>query len=1422
MLFIKRRRVVSLILSFVLLFIAAAPYGAGSAHAAQTGMGSRIVKIAAGWSHSLTLQADGTVVAWGDNLYGETDVPSRLAGAAAIAAGWNYSLALKSDGTVVAWGRNNLGQTNVPAGLTGVVAIAAGWNHSLALRADGTVIAWGDNLYGQTDVPAGLTGVVSIAAGGLHSLALKADGTVVAWGNNHDGQTTVPSGLTGVVAIAAGGSHSLALKADGTVIAWGDNSFGQANVPTGLTGVVSIAAGGNHSLALRADGTVVAWGINSDGQANVPAGLFGVATIAAGQFLSLALKADGTVVAWGDKLYGQTRVPAGLAMPVKGNGVAAGGNHSLALKTDGTVVAWGNNSEGQTDVPAGLTGVVSIAAGGLHSLALKADGTVGAWGRNNFGQTTVPSGLTGVVSIAAGGLHSLALKADGTVVAWGNNHDGQATVPPGLTGVAAIAAGGSHSLALKADGTVVAWGSKSYGQTNVPPGLTGVAAIAAGGSHSLALKADGAVVAWGDNSLGQTNVPAGLAGVVSIAAGGSHSLALKADGTVVAWGDNSLGQTNVPAGLNGVVSIAAGGSHSLALRSDGTVVGWGNSDLAAVPGNDSLSGLTLQEGVLEPSFSPSVTAYTYAYLDPSVTSVHITATLADPTGAELYVDNQPQASGDVATVSVWGSSTVIPVRVEPYLKPAQTYTITVLKDAAPPDVQFAANGNASPSQTAESTVTVTDTQSGVDAASLQYAWTQSAAVPTGGWTAFASGDTLRQTSGDGDWYLHVRAQDLAGNVADAVSNAFVLDNTAPELALNGSNPMNIPQGETYTEPGAVATDAIDGPIPASSIAISGTVDTARLGNYPVQYAVTDRAGNTASVIRDVYVYDGDAPAIYLNGASPMTVEVNSIFTDPGATAQDVQDGDISASITVTGTVDTTTLGAYTLSYNVSDAAGNAAATVMRTVYVRDMQPPALTLLGDPVMSVPVGAAFADPGAQATDAYYGDVSDRIVVTGTVDTSQAGEYTLRYNVTDPSGNAAAEVTRTVKVTQETGNSTYITFRPFIDKNGIIFDPSAIDTTKPSVTLEVTPKDNTAYVSIPASILAGWEEKNAAFFIEIKTPYGSYQVPADLASLIPGLTDLLAANYLKPEDISFKITLTDKSGDKDIQAALASRLPKGKVLGTIVDFHMDIINNRTGKAIGTADQFGKALTRVLPMPKDITGMPEQWGAFRYNETTKKFEFVPAQAVKIADVWYAIIRSYSNSAYIVAQNTVSFTDVQKHWGEPYIQLAAAKGLVEGVGGGQYGPDKTVTRAEFTAMLVRALGRGASAGSTAPYDDVKQSAWYFDAVATAKDLGLLDFASGTRFQPDQPLTREEMASMLAAVIALEKLPIPKENVNLNGYKDMGNVDAAYLEDVRLMVKLHIMTGTSEDAFSPKGVTTRAQAAAVLIRTLQALGMIDG
>ncbi len=260
------------------------------------------------------------IIGWGDE-----SGPAGVSGVVAVTAGWSHSLALQSDGTVVGWGDNSSGQATPPTGLSGVVAISAGFSHSLALESNGTVVGWGDNTYGESSPPSGLSGVETIAAGEWYSLALESNGTVVGWGYT---ASLPPPGLSNIVAIAAGNWHGLGLRSDGTIIGWGDNYYNESVAPAGLSNVVAISAGDYYSLALRSDGTVVVWGFDGDSETNLPAGLGGVVGIAAGGLHALALKSNGTVVGWGYNSVGQIDTPAGLS----GVGtVSAGGYDSFAL-----------------------------------------------------------------------------------------------------------------------------------------------------------------------------------------------------------------------------------------------------------------------------------------------------------------------------------------------------------------------------------------------------------------------------------------------------------------------------------------------------------------------------------------------------------------------------------------------------------------------------------------------------------------------------------------------------------------------------------------------------------------------------------------------------------------------------------------------------------------------------------------------------------------------------------------------------------------------------------------------------------------------------------------------------------------------------------------------------------------------------------
>ena len=162
--------------------------------------------------------------------------------------------------------------------------------------------------------------------------------------------------------------------------------------------------------------------------------------------------------------------------------------------------------------------------------------------------------------------------------------------------------------------------------------------------------------------------------------------------------------------------------------------------------------------------------------------------------------------------------------------------------------------------------------------------------------------------------------------------------------------------------------------------------------------------------------DTTAPVITLAGSASVDHEQGSSFSDPGATANDANDG--SVAVTTTGTVGAAA-GSYTLTYSATDAAGNTA-TKTRTVTVADTTDPVITLNGDATVTVEQGTAYTDAGASATDAADSDVE--LVLSGSVEAA-VGTYTLTYTATDDAGNSAV-VTRTVNVTEvDTGTDLFI---------------------------------------------------------------------------------------------------------------------------------------------------------------------------------------------------------------------------------------------------------------------------------------------------------------------------------------------------------------------------------------------------------------
>ena len=157
--------------------------------------------------------------------------------------------------------------------------------------------------------------------------------------------------------------------------------------------------------------------------------------------------------------------------------------------------------------------------------------------------------------------------------------------------------------------------------------------------------------------------------------------------------------------------------------------------------------------------------------------------------------------------------------------------------------------------------------------------------------------------------------------------------------------------------------------------------------------------------------DNTIPVISLLGSKTDTIEVFDSYLDPGFAAYDKNDGPINNQVTISSTLDTTLIGKYTITYNVMDAAGNAAITKTRTIYVVDRTMPTVTLNGVDSVFVEIFNSFNDPEVTVSDNYYNSLNWES--TSNVDTSKLGTYIVEYCVTDGSGNGPICVTRKVVV-------------------------------------------------------------------------------------------------------------------------------------------------------------------------------------------------------------------------------------------------------------------------------------------------------------------------------------------------------------------------------------------------------------------------
>ncbi|MDK2868608.1 MAG: hypothetical protein PWP38_2923, partial [Clostridiales bacterium] len=183
--------------------------------------------------------------------------------------------------------------------------------------------------------------------------------------------------------------------------------------------------------------------------------------------------------------------------------------------------------------------------------------------------------------------------------------------------------------------------------------------------------------------------------------------------------------------------------------------------------------------------------------------------------------------------------------------------------------------------------------------------------------------------------------------------------------------------------------------------------------------------------------------------------------------------------------------------------------------------------------------------------------------------------------------------------------------------------------------------------------------------------------------------------------------------------------------------------------------------------------------------------------------------SIYFVKENDVNFTDLTSvEWARNAIEYIAAKGITGGTSATTFSPNAQITRAEFLTMLMKIAQLNGDV-SALPFTDVQASEWYAESVAAAFENDITAGTSTTTFSPNAPITRQDMAVMVAKVMLADGY-MPGVPADAAEFNDLAQIQNYAVQSVALASREGIMNGTDLGNFNPTSNATRAEAAAML------------
>jgi len=351
--------------------------------------------------------------------------------------------------------------------------------------------------------------------------------------------------------------------------------------------------------------------------------------------------------------------------------------------------------------------------------------------------------------------------------------------------------------------------------------------------------------------------------------------------------------------------------------------------------------------------------------------------------------------------------------------------------------------------------------------------------------------------------------------------------------------------------------------------------------------------------------------------------------------------------------------------------------------------------------------------------------------------------------------------------------------------------------------------------AQLMEALSQKQA--IIELRTDRGAYRLPASEVSI----NELQEKLGVAAENISIRLVIAAPKAAVLKQAEQAAANGVFTLLSDPVEFAVYGVHD--GK-MQEVTGYNVYVERTIVLPAGVGDEGITTGIVIAADGT--IRHIPSRVTVENDRYTVIMNSLTNSAYAVIWHPVTFDDVRGHWVEAAANDLASRLVVAGIGEGRFEPNRTVTRGEFTAMLVRALGLGnGSVTGAASFGDVSKAHRFAGAIHSAVSLGLLEGFEDGSFRPGAAINREQAMTILAKamrVTALSKTASADQmNEFLGSYADASAIAGWAKRAVADTIAAGLVEGRSATQLAPKAEVTRAEAAAMIHRLLQASELID-